>query len=350
MNNKEKKEYLQLNMLSRSATYQNTIEEREKYISKLPKALFKYRRFDKYTLDMIKNGYVYLSPAINLDDPFDCLSANNDFENVYENRNNHFVLSNHTLEYIANIILRYPHYNKIKKSDILSLIKKSIVDGQMCTDLLKGELEKNSFLTSEQGEILINIIKNINPIISQTFGSGIFKELFAFYMRLKEKVGVCSLTTKRDNKPMWSLYANTYKGYCIEYELPNPEKITCDILPVVYTKRFNNGIINAITNFIIACIVCKISNGKVANGVESFYELICTKDSDWSYQDEWRILGNASNKISSLKIKRIYLGFMVSKRNEQLILKCSSTKNFEVYKMNKPKNGTKITYTKLTYK
>lgn len=350
MNNKEKKEYLQLNTLSRSTIYQNTIDEREKYISKLPKTLFKYRKFDKYTLDMIKNEYVYLSPAINLDDPFDCLSANNDFENVYENRNNHFVLSNHTLEYIANIILRYPHQNKIKKSDILSLIKRSIVDGKICTDLLKGELEKNSFLTSEQGKMLINIINNINPIISQTFDSSIFKELFAFYMKLKEKIGVCSLTTKRDNKPMWSLYANTYKGYCIEYELLSFEKRTCDILPVIYAKRFNNGIINAITQFVIGGIVCKISNGKVANGVESFYELICTKDSDWSYQDEWRILGDANSKISSLKIKRIYLGFMVSKRNEQLILKCSSTKNFEVYKMNRPKNGTKITYTKLTYK
>jgi len=60
VNNKEKKEYLQLNMLSRSAIDQNTIEKREKYISKLPKTLFKYRKFDKYTFDMIKNEYVYL--------------------------------------------------------------------------------------------------------------------------------------------------------------------------------------------------------------------------------------------------------------------------------------------------
>lgn len=350
MNNKEKKEYLQLNTLSRSTIYQNTIDEREKYISKLPKALFKYRKFDKYTLDMIKNEYVYLSPAINLDDPFDCLSANNDFENVYRNKNNHFVLNTQVLEYISNIILRYPHQSKIKKSDILSLIKRSIVDGKICTDYLKKVLNKINYLTIKQKHLLLNIMLDIQSSISKIFDSQCLKELFSFYMNSKEKVGVCSLTTKRDNKPMWSLYANTYKGYCIEYELPSFEKRTCDILPVIYVKRFNNGIINAITQFIIGGIVCKISNGKVANGVESFYELICTKDSDWSYQDEWRILGDASSKISSLKIKRIYLGFMVSKRNEQLILKCSSTKNFEVYKMNKPKDGTKITYTKLTYK
>lgn len=350
MNNKEKKEYLRSNTLSRSTIYQNTIEEREQYISKLPKVLFKYRRFDKYTLDMIKNEYVYLSPAINLDDPFDCLSANNDFENVYRNKNNNFVFNTQVLEYISNIVLRYPHQNKIKKSDILSLIKRSIVDGEICTDYLKKELNKISYLTSRQKHLLLNILLNIQSSISKIFDNQCLEELFSFYMNSKEKVGVCSLTTKRDNKPMWSLYANTYKGYCIEYELPSPEKITYDILPVIYAKRFNNGIINAITQFIIGGIVCKISNNKVANGVESFYELICTKDSDWSYQDEWRILGDANSKISSLKIKRIYLGFMVSKRNEQLILKCSSTKNFEVYKMNKPKDGTKITYTKLTYK
>lgn len=350
MNNKEKKEYLQLNTLSRSTIYQNTIEEREKYISKLPKALFKYRKFDKYTLDMIKNEYVYLSPAINLDDPFDCLSANNDFENVYRNKNNHLILNTQVLEYISNIVLRYPHKNKIKKSDILSLIKRSIVDGKICTDYLKKELNKINYLTIKQKHLLLNIMLHIQSSISKIFDSKCLEELFSFYMNSKEKVGVCSLTTKRDNKPMWSLYANAYKGYCIEFELPSFEEMTYDILPVIYAKRFNNGIINAITQFVIGGIVCKISNGKVANGVESFYELICTKDSDWSYQNEWRILGDANSKISSLKIKRIYLGFMVSKRNEQLILKCSSTKNFEVYKMNKPKNGMKITYTKLTYK
>ena len=36
-----------------------------------PKILYKYRPFDKYTVEMFDNNYLYLSPADNLDDQFE---------------------------------------------------------------------------------------------------------------------------------------------------------------------------------------------------------------------------------------------------------------------------------------
>lgn len=78
-----------------------------------------------------------------------------------------------------------------------------------------------------------------------------------------------------------------------------------------------------------------------------FTQLICTKDSDWEYQDEWRIVGNANAKIKPMKIKSIYLGFDVSEENEKIIKELAMNKSFDIFKMNKPTGTKEITYTKI---
>lgn len=163
MTNEEKKEYLSLKLAYQSTPFISELEKKNDYISKTPKTLFKYRKFDEYSFDMIENEYVYLAPAGVLDDPFDCLT-NIDLENIND---------------------------------------------------------ANSFNLS------------------------------------KEKVGVCSFTTKRDNKPMWSLYADTYKGYCIEYETLQ------NICPVIYTKEFDNNIIKTMVKFSLKTIIRFISSGQI---------------------------------------------------------------------------------------
>ena len=89
------------------------------------------------------------------------------------------------------------------------------------------------------------------------------------------------------------------------------------------------------------------SNGNIKTNMGCFTEMLCTKDKDWEYQDEWRIIGNASGKVIDMKIKNIYLGFDVEAQNEDKILELSKVKDFGVYKMNVPKNGRAISYIKL---
>lgn len=121
----------------------------------------------------------------------------------------------------------------------------------------------------------------------------------------KKKIGVCSLTTKRDNKPMWSLYSDIYKGYCIEYEALDTEKLLQYLYPVIYTENIDNNLIKIIPKFIVETIIRFVSKGKEKN-LGCINELLCSKNSDWSYQDEWRLVGNAESKLKYLKLK-IYI-------------------------------------------
>ena len=94
-------------------------------------------------------------------------------------------------------------------------------------------------------------------------------------------------------------------------------------------------------------IIRFVSNGQIQTDMGCFSRLICTKDPDWEHQDEWRIIGNANSKVSSLKIKSVYLGFNVDESNEKKMLELADKKGFSVFKMNKPTGIKQITYSKI---
>lgn len=344
MTNEEKKEYLNLKLAYQSTPFVSELEKRNHYIEMTPKTLFKYRKFDEHSVDMIENDYVFLAPAGSLDDPFDCLT-NIDLENVYDE--NSFNLSNEMMEYIVDIIFSHPHSGDINKQQMIEMINDSTIDGKVSNKLIKEELDRNQTLNNEQKHLFLNSMINFQNTIASISKDESLKKLFLVLMQSKEKVGVCSFTTKRDNKPMWSLYADTYKGYCIEYETPLSKDILPNLCPVIYTKEFDNNIVKTMIKFSLETIIRFVTSGQMTTDMGCFAQLTCTKDSDWEYQDEWRIVGDANSKVKPLKIKSVYLGFDVSDNNQNIILELANKKKFSVFKMNKPSGSKEISYTKL---
>ena len=344
MTNEEKKEYLSLKIVCQSTPFTSEISKMNEYMSKTPKYLFKYRKFDEFTFDMIEKEYVYLAPAGFLDDPFDCLT-NIDLEEIYDMGS--FNLSNEMMEYIVDIISSHPHSGNLDKPKMLKMLKDSTIDGIISNAVLKKELDKDNTLSNKQKHIFLNSMANFQSAIATITDDDNLKNLYITLIQSKEKIGVCSLTTKRDNKPMWSLYADTYKGYCIEYEIPFNKKILSYLCPVIYTKKFDNNIIKTMIKFLLETIIHFTTDGQIKTDIGCFAELTCTKDSDWEYQDEWRLVGASNTKITPFKIKNIYLGFAVSKDNEDKILNYASRFNFGVYKMVKPFGIKDITYLKI---
>lgn len=344
MTNEEKKEYLSLKLAYQSIPFTSELFKRNEYLSNTPKVLFKYRKFDEFTFEMIENEYVYLAPAGVLDDPFDCLT-NIDLKSIYNA--NSFNLSKEMIAFIVDVVFSHLHSGELDKSIMLKMIEDSTADGIINNDVLKNELDKNNALSIEQKHIFLNVMINFQNTIATITEDDNLKNLFMLLMQSKEKVGVCSFTTKRDSKPMWSLYADTYKGYCIEYETPFTKDILPNLCPVIYTKEFDNNIIKTIVKFSLETIIRSITNGQMRTDVSCFAALTCTKDTDWEYQDEWRLIGEPKSKAKSFKIKNIYLGFDISKENEDKILDYASRFDFGVYKMDKLSGVKEITYTKI---
>lgn len=93
------------------------------------------------------------------------------------------------------------------------------------------------------------------------------------------------LATDPKNRLMWSHYADSHRGFCIEYDF-NSLKDEVLPLPIVYSE--NRPLIPW--------------KAAIDRAPESFKEAtadltlgLLTKDQSWEYENEWRVLLPASN-------------------------------------------------------
>lgn len=215
MTNKEKREYLTLALAYNGQAFISELQKRNEFNSKRPKNFFKFRMFDEFTFDMLENEYVYLAPAGNLDDPFDCLT-NINLERVYKKGT--FTLSNNIVSRIIDAVSSHMNSKSIDKRDLIRIFNACSKGESIDKKLLGDELFKVGYLTKYEKNIFYEVIINFPFVINALTETDDLKKLFVQLKNAKNTIGACSLTTKRDNKVMWSLYGNTYKGYCVEYE------------------------------------------------------------------------------------------------------------------------------------
>ena len=343
MNNKQKRIYINKLLLSLSVPYIREMSKLYDYLELTPKQLFKYRSFDKYTWEMLEEPYAFLSPVKNLDDPFDCLNEPGieDFYDIKSNR-----LSNKGVSFLIDYFIKGNEVGGVTKAEIKRIALESMDDrgvdperfANLASFVAQGSSEFQSFLV-----VLDTINENINGLMENTRING-FAESALFS---SEKVGVCSLSELRDNKVMWSLYGKTYSGYCVEYEIPRTKEIVSKLCPVIYTKRANNNFTEKFLRYAFSALLRGASDGQFGGDeIGASMELFCTKDTDWSYQREWRIIGQPA-RHTVLPVKAVYLGFKVADSNKKRMIRLAKKKGFELYVMNPPDGSKRISYKRI---
>ena len=111
---------------------------------------------------------------------------------------------------------------------------------------------------------------------------------------------ICSLSRSKDNRVMWTHYAEGHKGVVIELEIDNSkfthERVEYDGSPFITSENINS---------------------KTAK------DILCNKDQDWVYEEEDRVFSN--KKYIDIRILRIFTGISMLNKDylfiEKLLLK-----------------------------
>ena len=133
---------------------------------------------------------------------------------------------------------------------------------------------------------------------------------------------------------MWKMYSLNYEGYCIEYESNSSIDFQLNTFPVVYGNKRETNIIKILVGAFLESFVALISNGEISQidrGLD-YIHLFLTKFSEWSFQKEWRIIGEANLKFPAPKIAAIYVGKKCSDKNIHRILNLSREYGFDIYR------------------
>lgn len=128
---------------------------------------------------------------------------------------------------------------------------------------------------------------------------------------------VCCLCTSNKNRLMWSHYADSHKGICIEYDFSECLGADCQPMPVYYS--------NARPKFPWKVAVDH-SPEIQREATIHFMDALLTKDEAWSYENEWRLLIKAEPDVDNVPappIKCIYIGALCPEEQAEEIIKAA---------------------------
>ncbi len=136
------------------------------------------------------------------------------------------------------------------------------------------------------------------------------------------------LTTDYKNRLMWSHYADSHKGFCIEYDFSSVDDNTLDVtpFPVVYSEN------RPLIPWKVAIDKTPESNAEAA--CQLMLGLL-TKDKAWEYENEWRVLLKTGDEpvVKMPPISCVYLGANISTENKARITDIASMCDIPVKQM-----------------
>lgn len=136
------------------------------------------------------------------------------------------------------------------------------------------------------------------------------------------------LCTDFKNRLMWSHYAESHTGFCVEYDFSEaiPSVLSNLPVPVFYSSErplvpWKAALENTSENIAEACTELMLG--------------LLTKDSAWEYENEWRILLHSTENphLKMPKISCVYLGAAISEDHKRAVLDIALQKNIPVKQM-----------------
>lgn len=305
----------------------------------IPKVLFKYKSFDNYTADILRNSEAFFCPASKLDDQFESAISiskkilNNDLDGYMRD----------LMPFILEKIV--PSSSEVlKNTDIAEYFNNGNLNVPKFKSLV---LKHDSSISHSQLDMLVNFINKLQNIQSNKKLCKALKKL----MDIKNEIGVFSMTTRPNNQPMWAWYAKGYDGFVIEYDiekfLSNHEEMAKELKYVNYSDKRNNNPMHIILNAFYEALnkALEIPHTKY-NAEEDIQAIVNTKSKDWSFQDEWRLFGKPNTK-AIIPINAVYVGVNASEANKDFIIKIAKEKGFKVYQQLNDCESTDIEFEQL---
>lgn len=293
----------------------------------VPQFLYKYRPFDSFALDMLEKRYVYLCPAEKLDDPSEC-RADFSLQDFYHLETG--LIKFKCIEMILEQIKPYTTEENFQK--VRSLVFQIVTHrGQVRRHfLLDISCEIQDLVPEVDTAPLINFLGSIPEKLDDPKIKEQLEKLLALAYHARRGMGICSLSVLKNSSEMWQNYADYAKGYCIEYDLREYENVNL-LFPVVYQDNRETNIVTNMVAAFIGQMSLGMSYGQIAADRSQLMRMFLTKDTKWAYQKEWRLLGDANDKLPAPTVHSVYLGKHMADQNKKQMLDYCQTHNIMVH-------------------
>lgn len=293
-----------------------------------PLQLFRYRDCSERQFDAFYNDKIYAVNAQMFNDPYDCL-IRYDKGYLYDS-----IIRGTSKESIKQL------RDRLKSGESFPDPLKSLY-GEEQTNVIKNAIFNATDEDLNQLEAAFEVKKkdffnNIDAILKQAED----------YLRRNTFIACFSETVK--SITMWSHYADSHKGFVLEYDLKNlkcqcdtcGQKETCsrriihNLYPVIYDNRRYDA-----TSFVECYLGLSLGLNAQINDKMYYTKAALYKSPQWQYEKEWRLFLNKNNSIGlsclDIQIKpiAIYYGNDISSINKTILRGMAKAKGIKEYQM-----------------
>ena len=361
-----------------------TMENMKADIAKAGNLFYQYRACKRdasiiYDIENIRHGVVYARTPLQMNDPFDS-KVGFSVEAVYEECID-FALDqvdttlDSDLRLVIKSLLKYRMIgetlgfvnalNKLKKHILLQSVIAHVQPANMfqfitrdlnklyskCPPEVKKYFNKESFYVFA---LVIKDYKNEDieekTIVEALKMEDVLKDLEDRVVKVRDEIYIpflenflskltvtCFSASGWDNQLMWSHYANSYSGICVEYDFEKMDKFIGFMYPVTYssvrpTVSFKDL---GLTEF------KKDENGNLITdevNISAIFSYLLAKNKCWSYEEEWRIINVEGEPYTPLFVeapfvKSITLGLDLDDLCKQLLWDVCQERGIECYQI-----------------
>lgn len=154
------------------------------------------------------------------------------------------------------------------------------------------------------------------------------EKIFSF---IDDQFGIASLTTRFNDALMWSHYASSHTGICIEYDFSNYIDHIDQSQMLLFSVNYSDKRVTIDQTILDKIDLKKIEEEGRKDLLKLFFEGLYTKNSVWKYEDEIRSItlisdktNNNLRKIIANNISAIYFGNKMTKVTKNTMIKLLS--------------------------
>lgn len=259
--------------------------------------LYKYRSCEPHHVECLRNDSLWFSTQPQLNDPFDCLI-----------RLPQSIETDHIQEVRSQLAGAQPY--QLALSDAREVAE---YIGQ--SDAIPPLVPLGLMATQLQDARLLRHIQDLKPN-SESWVRELIAMARALAEQLLNNITVFCVSELNDHQLMWAHYGASHSGFCTGYVCPTGILNPALIHKVKYVKS-----------------PPKITAWQVVNDPGSVHrDLILTKPSEWSYEEEWRVtFGNISGLLTKLlPYREVILGARISPENEASVRKAVGKRDVRI--------------------
>lgn len=332
-----------------------------------------------YDIENIRHGVVYARTPLQMNDPFDSMIGYS-VEKIYDecidmiiNRVNTVMDSNKKL--VIKSILKYrvigetlsfiDALNKLKKYIFMQSLFAHVTVANLPQFIArdinrlysKAPIEIKKYFNKDAFFVFALIIKDYQneeikeeTIVAALKLKDILNQLEEIVINVRDdtylpflkdflsKLTVtCFSASGWDNQLMWSHYADSYSGICVEYDFEKMDKFIGFMAPVKYSPVRPTISLKdlGLSEF------KKDENGKLITedlNVNAIFNALLAKNKCWSYEEEWRIINVEGEPYTPIFIeapfvKSITLGLSLDDICKQFLWDVCQERNIECYQL-----------------